>query len=108
LSQQPSLAGPYNFGPDTNEVATVRDVVELAAKAHGSGRVHYPADFYGPHEAGWLTLEIAKARNVLGVVPRWTWAEAVHRSMTWYRKQHEGARARALCESEIAEYEAGR
>jgi len=106
LWQQPELAGAYNFGPHTHEAATVRAVVELARTAYGSGEVRYGDASAGPHEAGWLALEIAKARVALGVNPEWALTESVHRTMAWYRAQQQGADARALCEAEIAAYEA--
>lgn len=105
LWQQPELVGAYNFGPHTHDAATVREVVELARAAYGSGDVVYGDGTQGPHEAGWLALEIARARAVLGVAPKWGLAETVNRTMAWYRAQHEGADARALCEAEIAAYE---
>ena len=106
LWHQPALAGAYNFGPHTHEAATVREVVELARAAYGSGDAAYGDGTQGPHEAGWLALENAKARTVLGVSPKWTLTEAVNRTLVWYRSQHEGGDARALCEAEIAQYEA--
>jgi CDP-glucose 4,6-dehydratase len=106
LWEQPELAGAYNFGPQTNKAATVREVVELARTAYGAGDVRYGDGNEGPHEAGWLALEIAKSRIALGVTPKWTLAESVNRTMTWYRAQHEGADARGLCEAEIGAYEA--
>jgi len=106
LWEQPGLAGTYNFGPETSEAATVREVVQLARTAYGAGEVIYGDGTVGPHEAGCLSLEIAKARRVLGVRPKWPVTEAVSRTMNWYRSQHEGGSARALCEAEIAAYEA--
>jgi CDP-glucose 4,6-dehydratase len=105
LFEQPSLAGAYNFGPQTDQAATVRDVVELACSAYGSGVTSYENNRNGPHEAGWLALEVAKARVTLGVAPHWSLTEAVNRTMAWYRAQHEGVDARALCDTEIAAYE---
>lgn len=105
LFEQPSLAGAYNFGPQTDQAATVRDVVELACCAYGSGVTSYENNSNGPHEAGWLALEVAKARVTLGVAPHWSLTEAVNRTMAWYRAQHEGVDARALCDTEIAAYE---
>lgn len=106
LWQQPTLAGAYNFGPVPHEAATVRELIKLARQAYGIGEVHFGDGSEGPHEAGWLALEIAKAKTLLDVTPRWTLAEAVNRTMHWYRTQHEGADARALCVAEIAAYEA--
>jgi len=105
LVNQPSLAGAYNFGPQPHEAATVREVVETAHKAYGSGDVYYGDGTAGPHEAGCLTLETAKARVALGITPRWGLNETVKRTMTWYLAQHQGEDARALCEAEITAYE---
>lgn len=105
LWQQPVLAGAYNFGPYTHEAATVREVVQLAQSAYGKGQVAWGDGSEGPHEAGWLTLEIAKARTAIGFKPHWPLAEAVQRTMHWYRQQYDGADVRAVCESEIAAYE---
>ena len=107
LWRDPILAGAYNFGPATHEAASVRTVVELARAAYGGGEIYYGNDTEGPHEAGWLALETAKARGVLGVEPCWSLPVAVSRTMAWYRDWHAGAGARALCEMEIAAYEEG-
>lgn len=106
LWQQPTMAGAYNFGPQTHEAATVREVVHLAQDAYGVGQVSWGDGTEGPHEAGWLALEIAKARTVLGVKPRWSLVESVQRTVHWYRQQNEGVDARALCEADISAYEA--
>ena len=103
--QQPALAGAYNFGPETHEAATVRQVVQLAQSAYGMGQVSWGDGTEGPHEAGWLALEIAKARTMLGVIPRWPLAESVQRTIQWYRQLNDGADARDLCRSDIAAYE---
>lgn len=104
--QHPELAGAFNFGPQTNEAATVREVVELAHAAYGDGEVIYGDGTQGPHESGWLALETAKARLSLSVTPKWALGQSVNRTMAWYRAQHAGAEARSLCEAEIAAYEA--
>lgn len=104
LWHRPELAGPYNFGPHTHEAATVKDVVELARTAYGRGQVCYGEGDTGPHEAGWLALETAKARMILDVQPVWNLSETVQRTMGWYQAQNAGADARGLCLAEIAEY----
>lgn len=103
---QPGLAGAYNFGPQTHEAATVRHVVELARAAYGAGEVSWGDGADGPHEAGWLALEIAKARTVIGFSPRWSLTQSVERSMTWYRQHLKTQDARQLCFADIDAYEA--
>ena len=105
LWTNPDAAGAYNFGPNTHEAATVRQVIEQAHTAFGRGDVIYQDGKTGPHEAGWLALETAKVRETLSIEPRWSLAETVHRSMVWYHAQYSGADARELCLGDMAYYE---
>lgn len=106
LWAEPELAGAYNFGPPTDEAASVRDVVLLAKQSYGGGEVVWGEGGEGPHEAGWLALETAKALHVLGIAPRWSLQTAVQRTMNWYRRQQEGSDARELCAQDFADFEA--
>jgi CDP-glucose 4,6-dehydratase len=106
LWSNPGLASAYNIGPLTHEAATVRTVIDLARKAWGGGAVEYGDGTEGPHEAGWLALEVAKARTLLGITPRWGIEESVRRTMEWYRAVNAGTDAQTLCLAEIAAYEA--
>jgi CDP-glucose 4,6-dehydratase len=106
LWRRPELAGPYNLGPAAHETATVKDVIEMARSAFGTGAVALADGDQGPHEAGCLALEIDKARDVLDVHPRWPLTTTITRTMQWYRAQHAGADARALCAADIMAYEA--
>lgn len=102
LWTQPKLAGAYNFGPRSHEVASVRDVIELASIPYDKSVISYENDCsQGPHEAHWLALETAKASACLGWQPRWTLAETVSRTMAWYQAQQAGEAARSLCEADI-------
>lgn len=106
LWEQPVLAAAYNFGPETTDAVSVRDLVELARVAYGEGEARYGDGSEGPHEVAWLALNSAKARNLLGVSPALTLAQAVRRTMAWYRAHNMGAEARQLCEADIADFEA--
>lgn len=94
----------YNFGPPQEDAASVRSVIETARRARGGGEVLYHEDIQGPHEAGLLLLESAKARSVLGYRSRLGLAESVRRTLDWYRSHSEGREARSLCERDIREY----
>lgn len=106
LWQNPDLAGAYNFGPITTDAATVKEVIEYSNKIYGKGHVLLGDGSEGPHEAGLLTLETAKARATLGIMPRWSLFEAIERTMNWYSRLAEGANADLLCFSEISDFEA--
>jgi CDP-glucose 4,6-dehydratase len=110
LWAQPELAGAYNFGPHTHEAATVREVIQCAQGVYGTAdtpcEVRWGDGTEGPHEAAWLALEVAKARTVLGIQPRWGLKETVTRTMNWYRQLAGGASARDLCLADIEAFEA--
>jgi len=106
LWNNPSRAGAYNFGPETSAAATVREVVELAQTSYGRGEVIWGDGSESPHEAGWLALEIAKARTILRIAPKWSLPQAIERTMTWYCRQSQGEDARQLCIADIIDFEA--
>jgi len=106
LWHSPALADAYNFGPRTDEAVRVGQVIALARDAYGVGEWRADAEADGPHEAGRLALEVARARAELGVAARWSLGEAIERTMRWYRNQRDGASALALCEADIADHEA--
>lgn len=106
LWANPTRAGAYNFGPLPHEAATVGYVVKMASGAYPSSATSYENHSKGPHEAGWLALETAHARQALGVAPRWGLTTAVERTMAWYRAQQGGADARALCLADLNAWEA--
>ena len=96
-----SLADAYNFGPKTDEAATVQTVIELAKHAYGCGDILWGDGMDGLHEASLLSLEVSKAREILGITPRWNLKETIKRTMHWYQQQKEGASAHLLCENDI-------
>ena len=106
LWQDPALAGPYNFGPHTEESSTVREVITRARSAYGKGEISWGDGTDGPHEAGLLALDIAKARSAVGFNPRWTLDNSIRHTLDWYRRQSAGESARALCQADIADFEA--
>ena len=109
LWRAPELADAYNFGPRTDEAASVADVVRIARDAYGSGEWRDESEADAPHEAGRLALEVARSRAVLGTTARWSLAEAVGRTMRWYRRLGEGVPAATLCAEDIeAHARAGR
>jgi len=101
LFQKPSLAGDYNFGPPPDQRTTVRQVVEMARKAFGSGEIRWGKTAGEPHEAKTLSLDTGKAAQVLGIQPVWTPEEAVERAMTWYRRHRQGESPATLCQENL-------
>ena len=90
LAQQlwsvPDLPTSFNFGPASHE--------------------NYADTLTGPHEAGLLKLDVSQTAGVLGFEARFALQQAVQKTMHWYRLQHQGVDATALCEDDIRAYEA--
>ena len=97
----PAHAAAYNFGPLPHEAATVRQVMELAQPHWPGAQLIFADHTRGPHEAGLLTLDTAKARSVLGLAPRWSLAQAVERTVSWYHRQRHGEDAARLCRLDL-------
>ena len=99
-----TLSGAFNFGPKANEAASVRMVIKLANQAYGLGDIVWSDGTEGPHEAGLLSLGISKAKDLLGVEPRWNLTEAIEKTMNWYRQQRSGVDTRLLCDADIVAF----
>ena len=97
-------AGAYNFGPHTDEATAVGELAEMARQSYGKGKIVHTASSETMHEARWLALEIAKSRETLKVVPRWSLGETVDRTMAWYKALQRGENARNLCLADMAAF----
>lgn len=105
LWEHPEYSGAYNFGPHTQEAATVKEVIEIAQSHYADAVVRFGQEQKTVlHEAKWLALETAKAKYRLGHVPRWDLSQAVGNTINWYRKLHEGVPARELCLNDISNF----
>lgn len=104
LYQSPSLAGAFNFGPDSSESISVREIIELAKKAFKFGHVLWGGGIEGPHEANLLSLDISKSKKILGLATRWNISSSIERTMNWYSSQKEGIPAGDLCSLDIASF----
>ena len=100
----PSLAGPWNFGPPEGDAWTVAELVESFSRAWGDGavsRVVRRANM--PHEATSLRLDCSKARSALGWRPRVPLGAAVELSAGWYRAFYGSASSAELLAHVIAQ-----
>jgi CDP-glucose 4,6-dehydratase len=94
-----------NFGPDTADSYTVREVVERAIACWGSGEWTADEADGQPHEAGVLRLDISKAHEALGWSPVWGFEETIDRTVDWYRRYNDDpSRAAELCLADIEAY----
>lgn len=105
-----AYAGAWNFGPSSRDVRTVGEVAAAFARQWGPGaKLDVAPAPEGPHEAGLLTLDCAKARALLGWKPRLDLDAALIWCAGWYRAWAEGERGgnvdlRALSVTRIDEF----
>ena len=107
LASTVKLGSTFNFGPDFDEVASVRHVIELAQNTWGDAQVKWDDSVSEFYEEGWLRLDSRKSRDELGVQPLWGIDDAVKRTLAWYRNQANGVSSTALCNRDITNYETG-
>lgn len=86
LSLNPQVfSGAWNFGPDSHDNVTVKEIVDYAIKFWGSGDYSIQANQDQPHEANQLKLDISKAVSLLKWSPKWSAQEAVKKTIEWYK-----------------------
>jgi CDP-glucose 4,6-dehydratase len=98
-------ASAWNFGPEPGNEPTVRELTDAFFTRWGGGHWEDASSPDDVPEAGVLRLSIERARAELGWRPRWSVAEAIERTVDWYRRVGEDpAAARASCLADIAAY----
>jgi CDP-glucose 4,6-dehydratase len=101
LHADASLAQGWNFGPRTEESASVGHVADILAAAWGKGARWEQDPREHPHEAATLKLDSTRARLALGWTPRLTLEQALQLSVEWYRALHLGEDLAALTARQI-------
>lgn len=94
----------FNFGPEESSNLMVKDVVDSLIKYWGKGdvKIHKQDDL---HEACLLTLNIEKAKKILGWSPVYNVDEAIKKTVKWYKKYYNSENLYDFTLSQIKEYE---
>ncbi|HBR59711.1 MAG TPA: CDP-glucose 4,6-dehydratase, partial [Deltaproteobacteria bacterium] len=98
---------PFNFGPHSEDVATVGEVVERFSASLEGLKFNIVDQRLGGsfHEAGLLKLSCDKAQHKLDWLPVLTLDEALERTSRWYQKFYtESGEVRSFSGSQIDEY----
>lgn len=100
-----TYASPWNFGPESENHATVLHVAEGIAKLWGSGAKVKPI-FNGSyrHEAGTLRLDTTLAHTSLGWAPRWSLAQCLLETVNWNRAWLAGENMQSFTLKQIDRY----
>lgn len=93
----------FNFGPNLASNRSVGDLVSTILE-HWPGKWVDHSDPLAPHEANLLHLQIDKAHNRLGWIPRWDYSTTLSRTVDWYRSVHDGASPLRCCLADLNVY----
>lgn len=80
-----SFSGPWNFGPDINDVKPVSFIVDTMLEFANS-KTQWQCNNPNPdmHETTYLYLDSFKAREFLNWKPRWDLTSALKHTFEWY------------------------
>jgi CDP-glucose 4,6-dehydratase len=102
-----SFALPFNFGPLSEDVLSVRDLANAFGQAWGgAAEIEERPDPGAPHEAEYLMVDSTRARQML----RWRPAETragLRSTAQWYKAFYAGASSEELRQLSLAMLAAG-
>jgi CDP-glucose 4,6-dehydratase len=98
-------AGAWNFGPPPQNVVSVGEVADIAARLWGSDASWEVDGDDHPHEAAFLTLDSTKARTELHWRDRLDVEEAIGWVVEWHKRVLAGESARAVTIEQVQRFE---
>jgi len=101
LYESAGLVGAYNFGPDSSNSASVKEVVQKSLNIFGEGKVQYQTTDIDPHEANSLSLDTSKSKIYLKIRSVWNLESSICRTIDWYKALSKGTSARQLCDADL-------
>jgi CDP-glucose 4,6-dehydratase len=93
----------WNFGPETDSVATVWEVATKLVQSFGKGELKDVSDPNALHEANMLMLDINKAKTRLGWKPRLDALQTIDLVADWY-KRYQVEEVYKICVNEIESF----
>ncbi len=94
LENPDKYSGAWNFGPQTYDQTTVRELAERLITTWGSGTIQSPPAKKAPHEAHLLHLSIDKAIFDLKWQPVLDSSSAINWTVDWYKSWHHSQETR--------------
>jgi CDP-glucose 4,6-dehydratase len=100
---QEKYAGGWNFGPNDNDVKPVDWILDkmISKWPNSSWKLDASSN---PHEAGFLKLDISKAKSQLGWQPAWELSRTLDKIIAWHRSWLSQEDMQTVSLAEIEEY----
>ena len=93
----------WNFGPNDDDVKPVDWILDVMVKKWSGA--NWKLDYnYNPHEAGFLKLDISKAKSSLKWSPVWSLNQALEKIIAWQQAWINKQDMQVVCLAEISEY----
>ena len=102
----PEFSDSWNFGPENEGVRTVEEVIDRVSELWGGNAGWEKSNGEHPHEAILLKLDITKAKEKLGWVPKWNLDKALKKTVSWYKCYYGGEDIFEISLEQIKEYQA--
>ena len=83
------FVGGWNFGPKDEDAKTVEWIVEKMCELWGNGAEYSIDKQPYPHEAGYLKLDISKARSLLNWEPQLNLSESLESIVNWNQNRED-------------------
>lgn len=97
-------ASAWNFGPEKSSIVSVNDLANIVINKYGEGSLCCSKVDDQFHEATLLSLDIQKARFILGWKPLLDINETVEYTIDWYRNYKKTPDMYNLCRKQIMNY----
>jgi len=97
------FASGWNFGPLDEDAKPVGDILNLMVSQWPGAKWELDNGAH-PHEAGYLKLDISKARTELGWQPTWGLEKTLGKIIRWHRSWLDKGDMQSECLQEIHEY----
>ena len=104
LYEDTSYAEGWNFGPRDEDCRPVNWILDKLVEKWGDGASWELDKNNNPHEAGFLKLDISKAKNRLKWEPKWELNTTLDLIVEWQQNYLKGADMNTICLQEIKKY----
>ena len=105
LYEQPDVYDEgWNFGPHDDDAKPVDWILDRMVRMWGDGALWNLDKGSHPHEAGFLKLDISKAKARLHWQPTWQLEDTLKRIVDWHQAWLNGEDMQAVCFNEIHDY----
>jgi len=94
----------WNFGPQDDDVKPVGWILNHMVKQWGEGASWQLDQVEHPHEAGFLKLDISKAKSRLNWKPIWHLEQTLEKIIHWHQAWLNKEDMNAVCLNEINQY----